>query len=92
MKIKPCYVYLLATCDDGPAKSPKSYVGWTHDLEARLAKHNSGTGAKTTRGRHWQLVHSECFKTRSQAMSREALLKRNTTERRQLLAKATNRQ
>ena len=37
------YVYLLATCDTG---SGRSYVGWTTDLEKRLAAHNAGTGAK----------------------------------------------
>ena len=79
---KSCYVYLLKSCDDGPAKS---YVGWTMDLEKRLAAHNDGSGAKSTRGRQWQLVHSEVFKTRGEAMSREYDLKNNRPERRRLL-------
>lgn len=82
VKLKPCYAYLLVTCDDG---AQKSYVGWTHDLEARLVAHNSGKGAKATRGRQWRLVHSECFKTRGEAMHREALLKRNRKERKSLV-------
>ena len=41
-----CYVYLLQTCDEGLAKS---YVGWTVDLDKRLAAHNDGSGAKATR-------------------------------------------
>lgn len=81
-QIKPCYVYLLKSCDGGPAKS---YVGWTHDLEKRLAAHNNGSGAKSTRGRQWQLVHSEVFKTRGEAMSREYELKNNRPERRRIL-------
>jgi putative endonuclease len=80
--IKPCFVYLLQTCDAGAAKS---YVGWTTDLEGRLATHNSGKGAKSTRGRQWRLVHSESFKTRGAAMAREYELKRNKTERAKLL-------
>lgn len=80
--IRLCHVYLLATCDDGPAKS---YVGWTTDLAARLAAHNSGAGAKSTRGRQWHLVHHESFKTRPEAMAREYQLKNNRTERRRLL-------
>lgn len=80
--ITPCFVYLLQSCDDGP---PKSYVGWTTDLEKRLDAHNSGKGAKATRGRQWRLVHSEVFKTRSEAMSREYQLKSDRQERKQLL-------
>ncbi|MDA8725169.1 GIY-YIG nuclease family protein [Alphaproteobacteria bacterium] len=79
---KSCYVYLLQSCDDGPAKS---YVGWTMDLEKRLAAHNDGSGAKSTRGRQWLLVHSEVFKTRGEAMSREYELKNNRPERRRIL-------
>ena len=52
------------------------YSGWTHNLEKRLAAHNAGKGAKATRGRVWQILHFEVFKTRGAAMSREAELKR----------------
>ena len=82
---KSCYVYLLKSCDDGP---PKSYVGWTMDLEKRLAAHNDGSGAKATRGRKWQLVHSETFKTRGAAMSREYELKNDRAARKLLLGGA----
>jgi len=81
-QLKKCFVYMLQSCDDGP---PKSYVGWTVDLEKRLIAHNSGRGAKATRGRQWRLVHSEEFKTRGEAMSREYELKNNRPERRKLL-------
>jgi len=82
-QLTPCYVYLLQSCDAGPAKS---YVGWTTDLEKRLAAHNDGSGAKATRGRQWRLVHSETFKTRGEAMSREYELKNNRPERKRILA------
>jgi putative endonuclease len=81
-QLTDCHVYLLQTSDDGPRKS---YVGWTTDLEKRLHAHNNGSGAKSTRGRQWRLVHSETFKTRSAAMSREYELKNNKQERQQLL-------
>ena len=81
--ITPCYVYLLQSCDDGPAKS---YVGWTTDLEKRLDAHNAGKGAKATRGRQWRLVHSETFKTRGAAMAREYELKKDRKARAVLLA------
>jgi putative endonuclease len=77
-----CYVYLLQTCDEGVSKS---YVGWTVDLDKRLAAHNDGSGAKATRGRQWKLVHSEVFTTRGAAMAREYHLKKDRAERQKLL-------
>ncbi len=78
-----CYVYLLGTSDSGHSKS---YVGWTTDLEKRLRAHNTGKGAKSTRGRQWQIIHSECFETRGDAMTREYQLKHDRGARATLLA------
>ena len=61
-----------------------TYVGWTTDVEQRLARHNAGKGARTTRGRAWVLLHTEKFRTRRQAMSREWHLKRDRVLRKQL--------
>lgn len=77
------YVYILG--GDGPG-GPRTYVGWTNDLDARLAAHNSGKGAKSTRGRAWVLLYAEKFKTRGEAMSREWHLKRDRKLRREVLA------
>ncbi len=79
----PCYVYVLGT-DDGAAM--RTYVGWTTDLNSRLAAHNSGKGAKSTRGRQWTLLYAERHLNRSDAMSREWHLKRDQPFRRQLTA------
>ena len=79
----PNYVYLIVTCDTG---TTRSYVGWTTDLEKRLAAHNSGAGAKSTRGRQWRLVHNEVFKTRGEAMAREYALKKDRKARRALMS------
>lgn len=70
------YVYLLGTLNVVPAIS---YVGWTFDLERRLAEHNghSKRGAKATRGRQWALLYAEKLDDKSAAMSREWHLKRN---------------
>ena len=66
------FVYVLRECDfrpgQGKATLPRTYVGWSTDVEARLATHNSGKGAKTTRGRQWELVYVERFRTFGQAM------------------------
>ena len=63
-----------------------TYVGWTTDVERRLTQHNAGTGARTTRGRVWVLLHTEKFRTRRQAMSREWYLKRDRDFRTRLRA------
>ena len=67
------YTYILR-CADGTL-----YCGWTNDLTARLAAHNSGRGAKYTRGRGpVTLVYSELHETQGEAMQREAAIKRLT--------------
>lgn len=70
----PAFVYVLSARNpDGRAIT---YVGWTLDLERRLAEHNGKvTGAKTTRGRVWKLVYAEKHRTRNGAMRREYVLK-----------------
>jgi putative endonuclease len=74
--IMPSFVYVLMTHD--PKGRTLTYVGWTLDLERRLAEHNGkAKGAKSTRGRQWALVYAEKYRTRNKAMSREALLKRD---------------
>jgi len=76
-----CYVYVLGT----RAKNRcLTYVGWTNDVARRLKLHNTGRGARTTRGRKWVLLHSERFATRSAAMSREWHLKRDRKFRKKL--------
>lgn len=79
----PSFVYILAT--QNPDGRTITYVGWTLDLERRLAEHNGGgvtkisrgaqKGAKSTRGRVWALVYAEKHRTRKGAMRREYVLK-----------------
>ena len=77
----PCYVYILGS--DGN-DTFRTYVGWTTDLDRRLERHNSGTGAKSTRGRNWALLYAERYDGRNEAMSREWHLKRDRQFRRAL--------
>ena len=77
----PGFVYVIGT---PTAKGCQTYVGWTLDPDRRLAQHNSGTGAKSTRGRLWQLLYIEKLETPAAAMSREWHLKRDRRFRRQL--------
>ena len=54
------YVYVLGTF----SKSRHlTYVGWTSDVARRLAQHNAGKGARSTRGTLWVLLHSERCKS-----------------------------
>ena len=61
-----------------------TYVGWTNDVARRLAAHNSGKGARSTRGRAWVLLYSEKCTSRRHAMSREWHLKRDRKFRKQI--------
>ena len=76
-----CFVYILGSRRGDDCRT---YVGWTLDLDRRLAQHNSGSGARSTRGRAWRLLYAECCATRSQALSREWHLKRARKLRQEL--------
>lgn len=66
-------VYILR-CADGTL-----YTGSTNDLSRRLARHQSGKGAKYTRSRRpLTLVYQESQPGRSAALRREAAIKRLT--------------
>jgi putative endonuclease len=56
---------------------PVTYVGYTNDLKKRINLHNSGKGAKFTRGRKWVLIYKEKFKSKKEAISREYYIKNN---------------
>ncbi len=79
-----CFVYVLGSQGKG---GYRTYVGWTIDLERRLARHNGGKGARSTRGRIWVLLYSERFTSRRKAMSREWYLKRDRPFRKKLAQK-----
>jgi len=63
----------------------KTYVGYTNNLLARLDKHNSNKGAKSTKGYKWLLIYSKKFKSKSKAMSYEYKLKNNKILRKEIL-------
>lgn len=81
----PCYVYILGSSGKG---GYRTYVGWTYDVDRRLLQHNSGTGARSTRGRSWTVMYVELHATRGEAISREWHLKRDRRFRRQFTLSA----
>ena len=58
-----------------------TYVGYTNNLKKRIRLHNSGKGAKFTRGRKWMLIYKEKFKSKKEAISREYYIKKNRSLR-----------
>lgn len=65
------YAYMLR-CSDGTI-----YSGYSTDPDRRTAIHNRGRGAKYTRSRlPVELGFIECFPTKSEALKREAALKK----------------
>ena len=78
----PYFVYLIVT---NLKKNKKiSYVGYTNNLKKRLSLHNSGKGAKFTRGKKWKLVYYKKYDSRAIAMKNEFLLKKNYRLRKKL--------
>ena len=63
------YVYVIVS-DRG-----ENYLGYTGDLKRRLEEHNRGKN-KWTKGRKWELVYYEAYKSKEDAMEREAKLKK----------------
>ena len=49
------YVYMLKSLN----KKKVTYVGYTKNLSNRIKLHNTGKGAKFTRGRQWKLIYKE---------------------------------
>ena len=75
MECKVHYFYVLL-CKDGTF-----YGGYTTDLARRLNEHNQGIGAKYTKlskRRPLQMIHAECFSTRSEAQKAEYAFKQLT--------------
>ena len=80
------YVYMLKS------KGIKSvtYVGYTKNLQNRIRLHNTGKGAKFTRGRKWKLIYQKKYFSRNKAMSEEYKLKKNYKLRNEIKKKFIN--
>ena len=74
------YVYMLKS----KGVKPVTYVGYTNNLTKRINLHNSGKGAKFTRGRKWALIYKEKFNSKKEAISREYYIKNNKNIRKKL--------
>ena len=64
------FVYTLRS-----RKTGELYTGATADLHRRLGEHNQGISRSTKHAVLWELIHSESFGTRAEAVRREQYLK-----------------
>lgn len=81
----PYWVYILR-CGDGTL-----YTGSTNDVDRRAAAHNEGKGAKYTRGRGpVTVVYRELCQDKSEALRREAAIKRLTRTQKLTLIRESN--
>lgn len=80
------YVYILRCADD------TLYTGWTNDIDLRVKAHNEGKGAKYTRSRTpMSLVYLETLPTKSDALKREAAIKKLPRHKKLKLIEDQNR-
>ena len=64
-------VYVLYSVDFN-----KIYIGYTSDLEARIKSHNTlSKKGWTVKFRPWELIYTEIFTGKAEAMARERSLK-----------------
>ncbi|HRH12247.1 MAG TPA: GIY-YIG nuclease family protein [Bacteroidia bacterium] len=76
------FVYVLKSLKDG-----STYIGYTSDLEKRLADHNKGKTKSIKHKIPLQIVYFEEFSNKIEAIKRELKLKNNSWEKEQLYKK-----
>ena len=74
-------VYMLKSL----GKKKVTYVGYTNNLKERIKRHNTGKGAKFTRGKKWKLVYYKKYDSKSIAMKKEYLLKKDYKFRKEIV-------
>lgn len=70
------HVYILYS-----ASLSRYYIGHTGQLDDRLCRHTNSGSKSTKAANDWQLVYSETYPTRSDAMKRENFIKKQKSRR-----------
>ena len=65
------YVYILRSC----AVPSQTYVGYTRDVQSRLAKHNKGDSPHTAKYGPWEVLFYCAFPNKQTALDFEKYLK-----------------
>ena len=69
----------------------EKYIGFTNDIERRIAEHNSKQNRSTiTKKGKWQIVYYEAFKNQKDAIAREKRLKQHGRARQELYKRCYN--
>jgi len=64
------YIYIMRS-----TSVKQYYIGSTNDVKQRLERHNKGKVPSTRRYCPWNLVYTEEFLTRAEALKRESEIK-----------------
>ena len=64
------YVYILKSLIHD-----KTYIGQTDNLDRRLREHNSGKSNYTSKFVPWEIIYTEKFNSRKEALEREKYFK-----------------
>ena len=56
-------------------KYDKYYIGYTEDLEKRIAWHNKGKSRWTRKYRPWKVAYVEAYRNKTDAIKREKKIK-----------------
>ena len=78
------YVYIIEATRN---KKKITYTGYSINLKKRINLHNSGKGAKFTKGSFWKLIYKKKFENKVDAMKFEYLLKNKRSLKLRLLNK-----
>lgn len=63
-------VYILLSKKDN-----KHYIGMTSNLDRRISEHNNGLVKSTKHRRPFEIIHTEFFENKADALKREKQLK-----------------
>jgi putative endonuclease len=66
----PFFVYILYSLT-----KDKFYIGFTSNLEERINRHNQKSKGFTGHINDWEMMYSESFATKSEALAREKQIK-----------------
>ncbi|MEO0038311.1 MAG: hypothetical protein RIQ59_1522 [Bacteroidota bacterium] len=66
----PFFVYILFS-----NTKDKFYIGFTSDIEERIIRHNQKSKGFTGNNNDWEIVYSEIFSEKSEALAREKQIK-----------------
>lgn len=70
------FIYILQSLKDR-----RTYVGYSHDVQNRLARHNAGQVPAIQNRRPLKLIFSESFETEKEAKQRELYWKSGASRR-----------